>query len=64
MVDAGTNAFERNVSGNRIMSEMPCTAAADRAITPKNAKIQLSDHAETMTSTVASSTPASPPSGR
>ncbi|GAA2208572.1 hypothetical protein GCM10009850_040300 [Nonomuraea monospora] len=33
-VSTGTNAFDRNVSGNRIIIEMPWTAWALRAIVP------------------------------
>src|SRR5262245_15351599 len=40
----GTNALDRNVSGNRIMIEIPCTACALREIVPAHAKIHASDH--------------------
>ena len=62
-VSAGTKAFDRNVSGNSTRNEMPCTDAADRAITPKNAKIQLIAHAAAITSRPAASTPGRPPAG-
>src|SRR6185312_5500161 len=61
MVLTGTKAFERNVSGNRIRNEIPCTLEALRAITPKKAKIQLSAQAQTITSRPASTTPPRPP---
>jgi hypothetical protein len=63
-VSAGTNAFDAKVSGNSTIIEMPCTDDADRAITPKNAKIQDSAHALTITSSPAATTPTAPPSGR
>ena len=65
MVSAGTNAFERNVSGNRISIEMPCTLEALRAITPKNAKIQLTAPRRRRSRAAdAAITPPSPPPGR
>ena len=45
-----TKAFEKNVSGNRMRNEMPCTEPAVRAMTPKKAKIQLIAQAQTTTS--------------
>jgi hypothetical protein len=63
-VSAGTNAFDANVSGNSTIIEMPWTDDAERAITPKKAKIQDSAHALTTTSSPAATTPTAPPSGR
>ena len=34
-VSTGTNALDRNVSGNMIIIEMPCTAWALRAMVPR-----------------------------
>ncbi|GAA4193020.1 hypothetical protein GCM10023074_13570 [Microbispora amethystogenes] len=63
-VSTGTNAFDRNVSGNRIIIEMPCTAWALRAIVPTQVKAHASDQPVTTASRIAASTPAGPPSGR
>ena len=43
IVSVGTNAFERNVSGNITISEMACTPCALRPIVPNHAKIHASD---------------------
>ncbi|MNP66936.1 hypothetical protein D3C76_1627050 [compost metagenome] len=56
MVSTGTNALDRNVSGNNTIIEIPCTLEAVRAITPKKAKIQLIAQEQTMTSSEASAT--------
>jgi hypothetical protein len=63
-VSTGTNAFERNVSGNRMRNEIPWTLEALRATTPKKAKIQLSAHAQTMTRIPLATTSPNPPPGR
>lgn len=64
IVFAGTKAFETKVSGNSTSIEMPWTLEALRAMTPKNAKIQLIAHEHTITSTPAVITAPRPPSGR
>ena len=56
IVSAGTNALERNVSGNSTIIEIPCTLEAVRAITPKKAKIQLIAQEHTITRTAAMAT--------
>ncbi|GAA4934436.1 hypothetical protein GCM10023334_042670 [Nonomuraea thailandensis] len=63
-VSTGTNAFDRNVSGNRIIMEMPWTAWALRAIVPTQVKTHASDHPVKMASRIAASTPPAPPPGR
>ncbi|GGS79249.1 hypothetical protein GCM10010176_023140 [Nonomuraea spiralis] len=63
-VSTGTNAFDRNVSGNRIIIEMPCTAWALRAIVPTQVKIHASDQPVQIASRTAASTPPTPPPGR
>ncbi|OFB40201.1 hypothetical protein CcI156_12760 [Frankia sp. CcI156] len=63
-VFAGTNALDRKVSGNRIIIEIPCTLRALRATVP----IQVNAHAIAQpvrtASTIAPSTPGTPPPGR
>jgi len=63
-VFAGTNALDRNVSGNRIIIEMPWTLRALRATVP----IQVNAHAIAQpvrtASRIAPSTPSTPPPGR
>ena len=63
-VSAGTNALDRNVSGNMIIIEMPCTACAQRATVPSQVKIQASDQPATMVSSQPAKTPRKPPPGR
>src|SRR6201999_1356606 len=53
----GTNALDRNVSGNRIIIERPWTLRALRAIVPIQVKIQASDQPTKIESTIAPSTP-------
>ena len=60
----GTNALDRNVSGNRIIIEMPCTARALLAMVPMKVKIQASAQPVKIASTIAPSTPSTPPPGR
>ena len=60
----GTNALDRNVSGNRIIIEMPWTLWALRAIVPIQVKIQASAQPVKIASTIAPSTPSTPPPGR
>ncbi|GAA3077053.1 hypothetical protein GCM10017600_08360 [Streptosporangium carneum] len=64
MVSTGTNAFDRNVSGNRIIMEMPCTAWALRAMVPTQVKTHASDQPVKIASRIAASTPPTPPPGR
>ena len=63
-VFTGTNALDRKVSGNRISIEIPCTARALLAIVPIQVKIQASDQPVKIASTIAPSTPSTPPPGR
>ncbi|GII57353.1 hypothetical protein Pth03_57420 [Planotetraspora thailandica] len=63
-VSMGTNAFDRNVKGNKIIIEMPCTAWALRAMVPTQVKIQASDQPVQIASRIAASTPPAPPPGR
>ncbi|GAA2292373.1 hypothetical protein GCM10010149_44980 [Nonomuraea roseoviolacea subsp. roseoviolacea] len=63
-VSTRTNAFDRNVSGNKIIMEMPCTAWALRAIVPTQVKAQASDQPVQIASRIAPSTPPTPPPGR
>ena len=49
----GTNALDRNVSGNRIIIEMPCTLRALRAIVPIQVKIQAIAQPVKIASTIA-----------
>ncbi|GAB2944343.1 hypothetical protein GCM10027203_54220 [Nonomuraea fastidiosa] len=63
-VSTGTNAFDRNVSGNMIIMEMPCTAWALLAIVPTHVKIHASDQPVKIDNTIAASTPPTPPPGR
>ncbi|GMA26303.1 hypothetical protein GCM10025864_40620 [Luteimicrobium album] len=64
-IDFGsTYALDRNVSGNRMIIEIPCTLEAVRAITPKNAKIQLTAQEHAITRRPASTTERRPPAGR
>ncbi|GII77593.1 hypothetical protein Sru01_25750 [Sphaerisporangium rufum] len=63
-VSTGTKALDRNVSGNRIIIEMPCTAWALRAIVPTQVNAQASDQPVTTASRIAASTPPTPPPGR
>ncbi|GAA3165046.1 hypothetical protein GCM10020001_107540 [Nonomuraea salmonea] len=63
-LSTGTNAFDRNVSGNRIIMEKPCTAWALLAIVPIQVKIHASDQPVKMASRIAASTPPAPPPGR
>jgi hypothetical protein len=60
----GTNALDRNVSGNRISIEIPCTLRALRAIVPVKVKIQAIAHPVKIASRIAPSTPSTPPPGR
>ncbi len=64
IVSVGTNALDRNVSGNITSSEMPCTPWALRPTRPKNVKIQASDQPATTARSTAPATPANPPPGR
>ncbi|MNJ51630.1 hypothetical protein D3C77_469400 [compost metagenome] len=64
IVSTGTNALERNVSGNSTIIDIPCTLEAVRAITPKKAKIQLIAQEEKITRIAAMATCPKPPSGR
>ena len=64
MVSVGTNALDRNVSGNITISEMPCTPCAERPMVPNQAKIQAIDQPAKTASTTARRTPSAPPSGR
>jgi hypothetical protein len=52
MVFDGTKALDKNVNGKSTIMEIPGTLAAVRAMTPKNAKIQLTAHVEAMTKDV------------
>ncbi|GII50315.1 hypothetical protein Psi02_67390 [Planotetraspora silvatica] len=63
-VSTGTNAFDRNVKGNKIIMEMPCTAWALRAIVPTQVKTHASDQPVKIASRIAASTPPAPPPGR
>ena len=63
-VSAGTNAFDRNVSGNRIIIEMPWTLRALRAIVPTHVKIHAMAQPVKTARTIAATTPATPPPGR
>ena len=63
MVSVGTNALERNVSGNITISEMPCTPCALRPMVPNQAKIHAMDQPAKTASTMAASTPKNPPRG-
>ncbi len=60
----GTNALDRKVSGNRISIDMPCTARALLAMVPIQVKIQASAQPVKIASTIAPSTPSTPPPGR
>src|SRR5215469_698860 len=63
-VCAGTNALDRNVKGNRMSIDSPCTIRALLAIVPNQVKIQASDQPVKIDSTIAASTPSTPPPGR
>ena len=63
-VRTGTNALDRNVSGNRISMEIPCTLRALRAIVPMKVKIQAIAQPVKTASRIAPSTPGMPPPGR
>jgi hypothetical protein len=63
-VSTGTNALDRNVSGNRIIIENPCTERALRAIVPIHVKIQAIAQPVKIASRTAASTPSTPPCGR
>jgi len=63
-VSTGTNAFDRNVSGNMIIMEMPWTAWALLAIVPTQVKTHASDQPVMIASRIAASTPPTPPPGR
>ncbi|GII63627.1 hypothetical protein Skr01_37120 [Sphaerisporangium krabiense] len=63
-VSTRTNAFDTNVSGNKIIMEMPCTAWALRAIVPTQVNTHASDQPVKIASRIAASTPPAPPSGR
>src|SRR6478735_10206993 len=63
-VSSGTKALDRNVSGNMIIIEIPCTDWALRPMIPTKVKIQASDQPVTITSRVAETTPKTPPAGR
>jgi hypothetical protein len=63
-VSAGTNAFDRNVRGNRIIIEKPCTVRALFASVPIHVKIQAIDQPMKIARAIAASTPSGPPCGR
>ena len=63
-VSTGTNAFDRNVSGNRIIIEIPWTLRALRAIVPTQVKIHAIAQPVKTASTIAAVTPSTPPPGR
>lgn len=63
-VSVRTNALDRNVSGNRIIIDMPWTAWALRAIVPIQVKTHASDQPVTIASSSAPRTPDALPSGR
>ena len=62
-MSTGTNAFDRNVSGNMIIIEMPCTAWALRPIVPTQVKIQASDQPATTVSRIAGEDAGHPAAG-
>ena len=64
IVSVGTNALDRNVSGNITIREMPCTPWALRPIVPNQVKIQASDQPAMIANTIAPRTPRTPPPGR
>ncbi len=53
MVSVGTNALDRNVSGNITISEIACTPWALRPTVPNQVKIQASDQPEMTASRIA-----------
>src|SRR5699024_12880929 len=63
-VSTGTNAFDRNVSGNMTIIEIPCTLCADRATVPTYVNAQERDQPVMTTSASAPATPTTPPPGR
>ena len=63
-MSTGTNAFDRNVSGNRIIIEIPWTLRALRAIVPTQVKIHAMAQPVKTASTIAAVTPRTPPPGR
>ncbi|GAA1258784.1 hypothetical protein GCM10009677_07020 [Sphaerisporangium rubeum] len=63
-VSTGTKAFDRNVSGKRIIMETPCTVRALWTSVPTQVKIHASDQPVKIDNRIAASTPPAPPPGR